>query len=111
MSLMKESCKKYNKESEKGHFQYHENLDNLHNDSLFMPERMKTKDVEKFLANLHGKTEYVIHIRNLKQLLNRGLGLKKSHRVITFNQIAWLKPYIDMNTELTKMTLRKTFSG
>ena len=42
MSLMKESCKKYNKESEKRYFQYHENLDNLHNDSLFMPERMKT---------------------------------------------------------------------
>ena len=45
---------------------------------------------------------YVIHIRNLKQVLNRGSILKKVHAVIKFNQEAWLKPYIDMNTDLRK---------
>ena len=29
--------------------------------------------------------------------------LKKIHRVIQFNPEAWLKPYIDMNTELKKL--------
>ena len=28
---------------------------------------MKIEKVEKLVANLHDKTEYVIHIRNLKQ--------------------------------------------
>ena len=63
---------------------------------------MKIEKVEKLVANLHDKTEYVIHIRNLKQALNHRLVLKKVHRVIKFNQNAWLKPYIDMNTDLRK---------
>ena len=63
---------------------------------------MKIEKVEKLVANLHDKTEYVIHIRNLKQALNHGLVLKKVHRVIKFNQNAWLKPYIDMSADLRK---------
>ena len=41
-----------------------------------------------------------MHIRALKQTLNHGLILKKLDRVIQFNQEAWLKPYIDINTKL-----------
>ena len=37
-----------------------------------------------------------MHIRNSKQVLV----LKKIQRVIKLNQNAWLKPYIDMNTDL-----------
>ena len=48
------------------------------------------------------KKNYVVHIRSLKEVLSHGLILKKVHRVIQFNQEAWLKPYIDMNTELRK---------
>ena len=35
-------------------------------------------------------------------MLDHGLILKKVYRVIQFNQKAWLKPYIGMNTELRK---------
>ena len=99
--------KNYNEESDEGYFlevdvQYLEKLHELHNDLPFLPERMKIEKVEKLVANLHDKTEYVIHIRNLKQALNHGLVLKKVHRVIKFNQNAWLKPYIDMNADLSK---------
>ena len=34
---------------------------------------MKIEKFEKLVANLHDKTEYVIHIRNSKQTLNHGL--------------------------------------
>ena len=36
----------------------------------FLLERMKIETVEKLVATLHDKSEYVIHIRNLKQALN-----------------------------------------
>ena len=64
-------------------------------------EEWKFKEkVEDIVSNSHGKTEYVVHIRNLRQVLNRGLVLKNVHTVIKFNQNTWLKPYIDMNTKL-----------
>ena len=40
----------------------------LHNDLPFLPERMKIEKVENLVANLHDKTEYVIHIKNLKHI-------------------------------------------
>ena len=41
-----------------------------------------------------------MHIKALKEGLNYGLILKKVHKVIQFNQEAWLKPYIDMNNKI-----------
>ena len=46
---------------------------------------MKLEKVEKLVANLHGRTEYVSHIRNLKQELNHELILKLVHTVIQLN--------------------------
>ena len=63
---------------------------------------MKTGKSKKLVCNLYDTKNYVVHIRSLKQALNHGLILKKVHRVIQFNQEAWLKPYIDMNTEKRK---------
>ena len=65
---------------------------------------MWIEKVEKLVSDLYDKTEYVIHIRNLKQALDHGLVLENVHRVIKFNQNAWLKPYIDMNTDLREKT-------
>ena len=68
---------------------------------------MKTERVEKLVANLHGKEEYVIHIRNLKQASNLELVLEKVQRIIQFNQKAWLKPFIDMKTAKKKRRKKK----
>ena len=64
---------------------------------------MKIDKCKKLVCNLHNKKKYVVHIKSLKQPLNYGLKLKKVHRIIEFSQKAWLKQYIDMNTELRKL--------
>ena len=69
---------------------------------LFLPDIMKIKTVKKLAANLHDKAEYFIHTRNLKQVLNHGFVLKNVHRMTEFNQYGWLKPYIEMTTDLRK---------
>ena len=51
------------------------------------------------MPNLRDKTKYWIHYRNLKFALEHGLKLKAIHRVLEFEQEAWMKPYIDFNTD------------
>ena len=96
--------KKYDQNSNTGYFievdvEYPKNLFSLHNDLPFLLERKKIRRVEKLICSIEDKERYVIHIRALKQALNHGLKLKKVHIVIQFNQKAWLKPYIDINTK------------
>jgi len=53
----------------------------------------------KLCLTLNDKKNYHCHYIQLKQMLDMGMKLKKVHRVLQFNQSAWLQPYIDMNTE------------
>ena len=82
---------------------YPKRLHELHSNLPFLSERMEVNKCKKLVCNLFNKKKYVAHINALKQALNHGLKLEKIHRVIEFNQEAWLKPYIDMNTELRKV--------
>ena len=103
-----EFIKNYNENDKKGYIfevdvKYPKKLHELHSDLPFLPERMKINKCKKLVCNLYDKKKYVVHINSLKQALNHGLKLKKIHRIIEFNQEAWLKPYIGMNTELRKL--------
>ena len=102
-----EFIKNYDEDNDKGYIlevdvKYPKRLHDLHSDLPFLPKRMKTGKCKKLVCNLCNKKKYVVHIRSLKQALSHGLKLKKVHRITEFNQEAWLKPYIDMNTELRK---------
>ena len=79
---------------------YPAELHNDHNDLPFMCKRMKINGVGNLVPNLRGKKNYVIHIRALDQALSHGLILDRIHRAIEFDQSAWMKPYIDFNTQL-----------
>ena len=68
----------------------------------FLPETMIIDKTKMLVCNLHDKKNYVVYISVLKQALDHGLKFRKVHRVIESNQKAWLKEYIDVNTELRK---------
>ena len=57
---------------------------------------------EKLCLTLRDKTKYICHYKNLKFYLKHGLKLKKIHKILQFDQSAWLKPYIEHNTQLRK---------
>lgn len=87
---------------------YPPDLHDYHNDYPFCAANQNVPDkrnVKKLLLTLEDKKNYVIHYRMLKLAITHGLILKKVHRVLQFKQSPWLKPYIDLNTEMrTKAT-------
>ena len=106
--INEEFIKNYNENDKKGYIlevdiKYPKNLHDLHSDLPSLPERMEINKCKQLVCNLYNKKKYVVHINSLNQALNHGLKIKKIHRIIEFNQKAWLKPYIDINTELRKL--------
>ena len=94
--INEEFIKKYDENSDKGYIlkvdiKYSKKLHDLHSDLPFLPKRMKIDKCKKLMCNLCNKNKYVVHIKSLKQALNHGLKFKKVHRILEFNQEAWLK--------------------
>lgn len=99
---------------------YPEELHDKHNDFPLAPEKMKVEvvspysqaipdklkllpsNVEKLIPNLSNKTNYVVHYRMLKLLIEEGLVVTKVHRVLKFEQSPWMAPYIQFNTSHRK---------
>lgn len=99
---------------------YPDALHDKHNDFPLVPEKMKVElvfpysqaikdklkllssNVEKFIPNLQNKTNYVVHYRKLKFLIEEGLVVSKVHRVLKFEQSSWMVPYIQFNTSQRK---------
>ena len=120
----------YSDDDDKGYIlevdlEYPKELHDLHRDYPLAPEIMSVSEnmlspvqkeihkkyygkdasdekTNKLILNVMDKKKYVLHISALKFYLEHGLKLKKVHRVISFNQADFLKPYIDFNTEKRK---------
>ena len=103
---------------------YSSELHESHNDLPFIPEDKNitedllskyqkklmnknlgsTSSTPKLVASINDKKKIIVDYRTLKQALKRGLILEKIHSAITYNQSVWLKPYIDKNTKLRRIS-------
>ena len=59
--------------------------------------RKNYKDI-KLISSFYPRKYYVTHLKNLKLYLDLGLKLKKIHRILKFDQEAFIKPFIEMCT-------------
>ena len=80
--------------------EYPKELHDLHKDYPLAPERIVVNKLEKLIPTLRKKDKHVLHHRNLKQYLEMGMNLTKIRRGISFAEDAWLKPYLELNTNL-----------
>jgi len=51
------------------------------------------------VPNLLDKQKYVVHYRNLQLYKKHGLFITKVHKIISFTQSAWLRPWIELCNE------------
>ena len=85
--------------------EYPNELHDLHNDYPLACERHQPKgdNCSKLCGTFYEKNDYKVHIKNLQLYLKLGLKLKKINRAIRFTQSAWLKQWIDLNTNFRKV--------
>lgn len=72
-------------------------------DQLKVLGLMEKNSFPKLVPSLYKREKYVIHYRNLQYYVAKGLTISKVHRIMVFEQGAWLKPFIEFNTEKRKM--------
>lgn len=106
--------------------EYPEELHDLHNDFCLAPEHMKpmydhlsplqkrlleiyglekNASTSKLIPNLFNKQNYVVFGSTLKLYLELGLKVTRISRVISFQQKAWLAPYIEFNTKMRQQAM------
>jgi hypothetical protein len=98
------------------HLEYLKELHDYHNDYPFFPIhkdieyeelspyqknlKLKCPPSRKLVASLEDKRGLICDYRTLKQSIQNGLKLHGIECAIKFEQKAWLKPYIELNTQL-----------
>jgi len=79
---------------------YRDEFQDLHNDYPLAPEHVNVNKVIKLIPNLDDKEKYVVHSETLKLYESLGLEIETIHKGLRFEESAWLKQYIEMNTTL-----------
>ena len=83
-----------------GNLEYPKYLHDLHSNYPLAPEIIEINKVDKSIPSLNNKSKYALHHEKFKFYESIGLRITNIHRGIKFQESAWLKEYIDLNTNL-----------
>jgi len=61
---------------------------------------LKPTQWKKLIATCDDKFFYTIHHKNLQFYIKHGIILTKIHRAIAFYETNWMKPYVEINTQM-----------
>ena len=61
---------------------------------------LKVGKTDKLVVSLLPKKNIVLHYKQLQQAIKYGVRCVKVRKVLSFQQSAWLRPYIQLNTKL-----------
>lgn len=108
---------------------YPEELHEMHNDFPLAPEQVEvtyanlskyaktalketgtfstTYKSSKLMSTFFKRKNYIVHLKNLQLYIELGMKLTKIHRILRFEQSAFLKPYIDMCSEKRQLSPNK----
>ena len=73
--------------------------------SQYSKDTRRSRHLEKtpkLLTTLYDKQKYILHINNLKQVLEQGLKITRIHRVVSFHHEEFMRPYIELNENKRK---------
>ena len=77
----------------------YENLSPYSKKVLYDTGITNSKSGSKLISDLNTKNKYILHYRNLKLYIRLGMKIYMIHRILSFRQSPWMKPYIDFNNK------------
>ena len=63
---------------------------------------IKIWGANKLVPHLLDHKNYVIDYRNLKFIVDLGINIDKVHKIISYDQKQWMKPYIEFTVDRRK---------
>ena len=63
--------------------------------------------LDNWFLTFFDKEKYVLNYENLQLYLRLGVKLSKKNRVLEFNQLQWLKPFFEFNTQKKRIEAEK----
>src|SRR5690606_20522972 len=79
----------------------------IESNKIYHKTKFNFKPTKMLIPTLKNQKNYLCHYRMLQFMINHGIILKKLHYIVRFDQKDFIRPYIEMNTQLRQKSKTK----